>query len=416
MKRHLTSVWEALMQALISLSAHKLRAFLTLLGIVIGVMTVIGMVAIIQGLNKSMVIQLSSMGANLVQFQKNEPVNFGRPSAEVRMRKPLYYEDAVAIRRLAPAILSVSAESYSFNITLKYRKEETTGMAFAGAEPTFDECNNTFVDQGRFLTDADLQHATNVIIIGDEIANALFPGGIDPIGKKILVNGHRFQVVGKFEKKGTSFMGGSNDRYVVIPFTTYIKIFPDSYRNRGVNIATIPHSPELIPAAIDQGTAILRVRRGVRPDQPNDFGILTPDNVMAIFNQITGAIYLVMIVISSIGLMVGGVGVMNIMLVSVKERTSEIGLRKALGAQRRDILWQFLIEATILCGVGGLLGIAAGSGVAVLVNAVSPLPASVSLGAVIAGIVVSSSIGLFFGFYPARKAASQDPILALHYE
>jgi len=416
MRHHFSAVWEALQQAFVSLRTNKLRSFLTTLGIVIGVMTVIGMVAIIQGLNATMITQLQSMGPHLVQFQKDEAVNFGRPSQEVRMRKPLYYEDAVAIRELSPAILSVSPEAYNYNTTMKYRDQETTEMAFAGVEPTFDECNNTFVDSGRFLTDADVEHATFVIVIGDDIARALFPGGVDPIDKMVLANGHKFRVVGKFEKKGTSFGGGSNDRYVVIPIPTYFKLFPDVYRETGVNIATIPRSPELVSAAIDQGTTVLRRRRGLRADQENDFGILTPDNMIETYNQITGAIYLVMIVISSIGLMVGGVGVMNIMLVSVKERTREIGLRKALGARSRDILWQFLIEAVILCGIGGVLGIAVGTLVAMLVNAVSPLPAQVSPGAVIAAISVSSAVGLFFGLYPARKAARQDPILALHYE
>ena len=416
MKRNLSLFGEASAQAFYSLRTNKLRSFLTTLGIVIGVMTVIGMVSIIQGLNSSMITQLQSMGPHLIQFQRREPVNFGRPSREVRMRKPLFYEDALAIRQIAPAIKAVSPEAYNFQTKLKYRDEETTDLAFAGVEATFDQCNNTFVDQGRMITDTDVQHATFVIVIGDDIAKTLFPGGVDPIDKMILANGHKFRVVGKFQKKGSSFMGGSNDNYVVIPITTFIKLFPDVYRQNGLNIATIPVSPELVSAAIDQGTSVLRRRRGLRADQPNDFGVLTPDTLISTYNQITGAIYLVMIVISSIGLMVGGVGVMNIMLVSVKERTREIGLRKALGARSRDILWQFLIEAVILCCVGGVLGIAGGSLVAMLVNAVSPLPAKISLNAVIAAVVVSSAVGLFFGIFPARKAAKQDPILALHYE
>jgi putative ABC transport system permease protein len=416
MKRNLSLFGEASAQAFYSLRTNKLRSFLTTLGIVIGVMTVIGMVAIIQGLNSSMITQLQSMGPHLIQFQRREPVSFGRPSREVRMRKPLWYEDALAIRQLAPAIKAVSPEAYNFQTKLKYRDEETTDLAFAGVESTFDECNNTFVDQGRMITDTDVQHATFAIVIGDGIAQILFPGGVDPIDKMILANGHKFRVVGKFQKKGSSFMGGSADNYVVIPITTFLKLFPDVYRENGLNIATIPINPESVSAAIDQGTSVLRRRRGLRADQPNDFGILTPDSLISTYNQITGAIYLVMIVISSIGLMVGGVGVMNIMLVSVKERTREIGLRKALGARSRDILWQFLIEAIILCCVGGVLGIAGGTLVAMLVNAVSPLPAKVSLNAVIAAIVVSSSVGLFFGIFPARKAAKQDPILALHYE
>lgn len=416
MKRNVSAVWEALLQAFVSLRTNKLRSFLTVLGIVIGVMTVIGMVSIIQGLNSSMVDRLQSMGPHLVQFQKEEPVHFGRPSREERLRKPLYIEDAVAIRQLSPAIKAVSPEAYHWNVTMKYRGETTEGLAFGGVEPTFEECNNTYVDRGRFITESDVQHATNVVVIGDQVVQALFPGGIDPIGKIVVANGYKFTVIGAFEKKGNSFMGGSNDRYVAIPFTTFLRLFPDTYRENGLHIATIPKTPELVSAAIDQGTGVLRRRHGLRPDQPNDFGIVTPDSLIKTYQQITGAISLVMVVLSSIGLMVGGVGVMNIMLVSVKERTREIGLRKALGARSRDILWQFLIEAVILCILGGLLGIGAGALIAAAVNTFSPLPATVSMGAVLAAIIVSSSVGLFFGLYPARKAAKQDPILALHYE
>ena len=416
MTRNIAAIQEAFSQAIFSIRSNKLRAFLTILGIVIGVMTVIGMVSIIQGLNSSMTNRLQSMGPHLIQFQHEEMVQFGRPTREMRMRKPLYYEDAVAIRENASAIKAVSAEAYHFGVEMKYRTEKTTGLAFAGVEPTFLECNNMNVDMGRFITDTDLQHATFVVVIGDDVAKALFPGGLDPIGKTVLANGYKFQVIGKFERKGDSFLGGSNDDYVTIPFSTFLKLFPSSYRENGLHIATIPKDPKLVPIAIDQGTAVLRRQRGLKADQPNNFAVVTPDNIMATYNQITGAIYLVMVVISSIGLMVGGVGVMNIMLVSVKERTREIGLRKALGARSRDILWQFLIEAVVLCLIGGALGMIAGAGIAFLVNSLSPLPAKVSAGAVIAAITVSSSVGLFFGLYPARRAAKQDPILALHYE
>jgi putative ABC transport system permease protein len=416
MSRIMTAIHEALLQAYFSLRTNKLRSFLTILGVVIGVMTVIGMVSIIQGLNASMVAQLQSMGPHLIQFQHEEPVQLGRPTREQRMRRPLYYEDALAIRANSPAIKTVSSEAYNYGVTLKFRNEETTGLAFRGVEPTFSECNNLYVDSGRFITEADLQHATSVIVIGDDIVKALFPGGVDPIGKMILADGHKFQVIGKFRRKGTAFLGGSGDDYVVIPFTTFIKTYPDVYRENGLHIATIPKHPDLVSAAIDQGVTALRIRRGLTADKPNDFAINTPDNLIETYNQITGAIYLLMVVISSIGLMVGGVGVMNIMLVSVKERTREIGLRKALGARKRDILLQFLIEAIILCAIGGILGIGAGGLVAWIVKSLSPLPAKMSINSVLAAVAVSSSVGLFFGFYPAKRAASQDPILALHYE
>ncbi len=183
MKRNIGTIQEAFSQAIFSIRSNKLRAFLTILGIVIGVMTVIGMVSIIQGLNNSMVERLESMGPHLIQFQHEEMVHFGRPTREMRMRKPLYYEDAVAIRENAPAIKAVSSEAYHFGIEMKYRSEKTSGLAFGGVEPTFLECNNMNVDSGRFITDTDLQHATFVIVIGDDVAKALFPGGVDPIGK-----------------------------------------------------------------------------------------------------------------------------------------------------------------------------------------------------------------------------------------
>jgi putative ABC transport system permease protein len=416
MKQNINSITEAFAQAFTSIRSNKLRAFLTILGIVIGVMTVIGMVSIIQGLNDSMMEAMNSMGPHLIQFQHEEPMHFHRPSREQRMREPLRYEDALAIRAFAPAIKAVSPEAYNYDLTLKYQNEKTTGLNFGGVEPTFDECNNTFVQAGRFMNDADVQHATSVIVIGHDVAEALFTGGVDPVGKMVLAEGHKFKVIGVFQKKGGGLMGGSGDSYVVVPLTTFTKIFPDVYRENGVHIATIPKSPELTSAAIDQGTAVLRRQRKLKADQPNNFAVITTDSMIQTYNQITGAIYLVMVVISSIGLMVGGVGVMNIMLVSVKERTREIGLRKALGARGRDILWQFLIEAVLLCLIGGVLGIAAGSLVALIVKSVTPLPAKISVGAVIAAITVSSSVGLFFGLYPARRASKQDPILALHYE
>jgi putative ABC transport system permease protein len=343
-------------------------------------------------------------------------MQFHRPTREQRMREPLRYEDALAIRALAPAIKAVSPEAYNYDLTLKYLNEKTTGLNFGGVESTFDECNNTFVESGRFINDADVQHATSVIVIGREVADALFTGGVDPLGKMVLAEGHKFKVIGVLQKKGGGFMGGSGDNYVVVPFTTFTKTFPDVYRQNGVHIACIPKTPELTNAAIDQGTAVLRRQRKLKADQPNNFSVMTPDSMIQTYNQITGAIYLVMVVISSIGLMVGGVGVMNIMLVSVKERTREIGLRKALGARPRDILWQFLIEAVMLCLIGCILGIGAGSLIALIVKSVTPLPAKISVGAVIAAITVSSSVGLFFGLYPARRASKQDPILALHYE
>ncbi|HSE42703.1 MAG TPA: ABC transporter permease, partial [Acidobacteriota bacterium] len=217
MTKNLYSIGEAFSQAFTSIRSNKLRAFLTILGIVIGVMAVIGMVAVIQGLNSSMMETLQSMGPDLIQFQREDAVTFHRPTREQRFRPPLKYEDAKAIRAFCPAMKAVSPEAYYYDVTLKYKNEKARGVNFGGVETTFAECNNTFVGSGRFLTESDIAHATSVVVLGHSIAEALFAGGVDPVGKTVNANGYKFKVVGVFAKKGGSFMGGSGDEYATIP-------------------------------------------------------------------------------------------------------------------------------------------------------------------------------------------------------
>ncbi len=405
--------------AISAMRAHKLRSFLTLLGVMAGVATVIMMVSFVVGFNNSITSAFTSFGASLVQFQKYEP-RFGGPDGvpeEQRNRRDLTIEDAQALKRLATLAAAVSPERYLFgSVTVRAGKEEASGPIILGAAPDYSVANNHFVQDGRFFTDADLDHAAPVCVIGTDVANALFPLR-DPLDRALTLNGRAYQVIGLFEKKG-SFFGGSNDNFVAIPITAFDEQFPEVKNGGGdtIHIATVPRRPEDIPALIEQETAILRLRRGLRPGQPDDFAMFTSEGMLRNFQQITGGVAAAMIVIAGIALLVGGVGVMNIMLVNVTQRTREIGLRKALGARRRDIALQFLVEAVTLTSVGGALGIAFGLGAAILARIALDFHAATPLWSVLLGFGVSTAVGLGFGMWPAMKAARQDPIEALRYE
>ncbi len=404
-----------------ALSSHKLRSGLTVLGIVIGVTTVISMVSIIEGFNNSVVKNFQSFGATLVQFQKFDP-RFGpgeRDESE-RQRKNLTYEDALALKAQCPSMLAVSPERYTFagdsgmNIDVHYNAKTGSPDALIGTVDEYPIANNHFVTEGRFISEGDVRRTAPVTVLGYELAKALFPMS-DPIGKVVTIVGRKYLVVGVMEKQGST-MFESTDLHVYLPLTTFDSHFPEIKRTRGVNIATVPKKPEWVDRIVEEGTAVLRVRRKVPFNKPNDFGIMTPDKLIGNFRAITGGITLAMIFISSIALLVGGVGVMNIMLVSVTERTREIGIRKAIGAVRRDIVQQFLIEAMTLAGIGGAIGVALGLGIALLVRSMELLPTSTPLWSIVIGLGVSISIGLFFGIYPAYKAARLDPVEALRYE
>ncbi len=410
---------ENLRFARVALTAHKLRAVLTIVGIVIGTWTVIAMVALVTGFNRSTVEAFSAFGTTLVQFQKWEPrFGGGRVTEEERKRKDLTLEDAEAIARLAPSIKAVSPERYWWNVSsVKYGANEANSPTVAGGNQNYSECNNYPVKDGVNITDLDVAHARDVVVIGWAVKDALFKEE-DPLGKFISVNGKRMQVIGVFEKSGSSAFGGDRDNIVLIPFSTFDKHFPQTKNSHGdtIHIATIPKSPEMIQQAIEEGTAILRARRKVPFDKPNDFADWTAENLINQMTAVTNAISGVMVLIAAIALIVGGVGVMNIMLVSVTERTREIGLRKAVGALRRDISLQFLTEAMTLTGLGGAVGVILGLATAIVVRAVSSLRTETPVWSVALGLGVSISIGLFFGLYPALKAARLDPIEALRYE
>ena len=400
--------------ALAAIRTNKMRSFLTVLGVLIGVASVIGMVSIITGLNNSMAEQIESLGSNIIYISQYEMVHFGGLSAEERKRKDITAEHAEAIREYCPSVGAVSPENHFWargGNKVKYKENKANRPAVVGVWTDYEIVNNCFAVEGRFLTESNVNFRASVTVLGNDVKEALFPN-LDPLGKEIRINGKKFTVVGVMEKK-PNFLGETQDNYVLIPLSTYKKTYPE---DKALTLLARPKSPELTDKAIDEITQLLRRMRGVPYDRPDDFAISTQEDLMDMYNKITGAIYLVMVIISSIGLLVGGVGVMNIMLVSVTERTREIGIRKAVGAKKRNILWQFLIEAMTLSGSGGILGIIIGLLLGKLVGAISPLPAAVSLFWIILGFSFAVSVGLIFGIYPAYRAAKLDPIISLRYE
>ncbi len=404
---------ESVMIALEAVLTHKLRSLLTILGIVIGIVSVVGMVSLVQGLNASMARQLQSLGSNVIYVTRFAPgMQFGRRSLEERTRPPITYEDAKLVKEKVTTAGAVSAENYfSGDTRVRYRNNEAVSPPIVGVMPDYPEVRDVSVAKGRFITEGDDMHGLKVCVLGAKPAEALFPFE-EPIGKKITIEGRTFRVIGVLEEQG-KFLGNDRDDIIMLPYRTYAHLHPEETE---LLLVVKPKSSKLIGACMDEITVFLRLHRGVPPEDPNNFNLSTQDSMNDIYQQVTSGIYIAMIVISSIGLIVGGVGVMNIMLVSVKERTREIGLRKAIGARRIDIMWQFLIEAMTLTGFGGIVGVLFGILVSTLVDSLSPLPSEVSFTWIMIAMSVSVSVGLFFGIYPASKAAGLDPIEALRWE
>ncbi len=416
MKTRTGLLQEILVMAVDSIKTHKLRSFLTMLGIVIGVMTVIAMVSVIEGLNKSIAGEIENIGSNLIMIQKYDPVRVSTMSDEERQRKNLTIDDAQAILENCPLVdsLTIQITPDLFRLPeVKYQNKKSDNAIIFGTDENFFQVYSIYLPtEGRGLTGAEIKHKSRVCLIGAEVKDALFPHSY-PVGKEIRIGGEKFTIVGVMGRRGQMF-GQSQDNLVVIPYTSLMKYFP--YDMSALQLTILPRDPTAVDEAIDQITNLLRVRRKVPPDKPSDFAVYTQETLLSLYNQLTGAVFIVMIVISSIGLLVGGIGVMNIMLVAVKERTREIGIRKAIGARASDITKQFLIEAIILTGAGGLVGIIIGSAIAMAIKLSTSLPAAVSWWSVLLGLAVSAAVGLFFGIFPAQKAARLDPIVCLRYE
>ena len=410
---------ENIIMAFDTLWANKLRSGLTMLGIFVAVVTVVIVVAFMMGFDQNVQESVKSFGTNTAFFNHlPSGPRFGRLSKEERTRKRLNYNDYLAVREACDACKSVTVSLYPRGgpHRARYRNEEIIGFDFRGAtEEFFLVYANAAVGVGRPFTAAENLHRSEIAVVGEDTSKGLF-GSLNALDKEIIVNGRSLTIIGVFEKPKGGFGGGpgnDTDNRVVIPYWTAAKFYPGEQQH-GIRIEAFEG---LLPRAIDQSRVALRLSRKVPLGEKDNFGYTTAEAAIKQFREIVGVVALVVAVVASVGLMIGGVGVMNIMLVSVTERTREIGVRKAIGARRRDIILQFLTEAMTLTGIAGVLGVVFVWLVVVFVrNNVPSLPAYIPYWVVILAVSVSASIGLFFGMYPAVKAARLDPVDALRHE
>ncbi len=406
---------ENLAMAMDTILAHKFRSFLTVLGIIVGIVTVVLISSILSGARNELVSEVEDYGINnIYAFHMNMGISRGRRSAEERKRKPLTIADAGAIKELCPSVQDVAWREMpsGSRMNISYKGKSLRSFEFMGTPYNYGSVANIRLENGRFFTQSEDVHRLSVVVIGPGAAEAMFED-TDPIGKEILINDRLFRVLGVTEKSKTSMLGGESDNTVIIPYRTFQKMLPSN----DMRILFIQAKSGMREKALEEVEGLLRIRRRVKPSEENNFSLTTSDRFIDEFDSITGVVRIGVVAISSIGLLVGGIGVMNIMLVSVTERTREIGVRKAIGATKKDIVLQFLLEAMTLTAVGGLLGIVLALVGSFLITVLAPsLPSLIPIWSVLAALTVSVVIGLVFGVIPARKAALLDPIEALRYE
>jgi len=419
LERGLTSLWEALVMALDAMRAHKMRSFLTLVGVVIGVTTIIGMMTVLGGLKSSIDTSMrNALAVNVFQVQREE-MHTGFHFGWHRERRPkLVPENADAIRERCPSVRRVGVEVWDFgHVFRRGGLESNSRQQMAGGSPEFGDNNGYYVVRGRPITAEDVRSARRVIVISEDVRHALFDN-VDPIGQDVRVDGEKFEVVGVFESRGSVF-GDSQNNFNWIPLSTFFRVFGKRQTwggDRSVNLTIQTWSPQVFEKAQEEVIEVLRTERGLKPGQKNNFELWTPDMLQSEFTKTTAWVGYAAFGITAISLLVAGIGIMNIMLVSVTERTREIGLRKALGGTRRSILRQFLIESVMLSEVGGALGILIGYVIALPINASLNNPVPVPIGSILLAILFCSLVGIGFGMWPAVRAARLNPIEALRHE
>jgi putative ABC transport system permease protein len=403
--------------ALDTIRAHKLRSFLTVLGIVVGVVVVIAVASILTGLRGRIVAMIEDYGTNnIYAYHLTAGVGTNSRNRTEFARKPLKPEDAEAIRQGAMSVEEVSNVLFLWRInsTIKYGAQAYKDGSLQGVSASYAQVTNLSVMEGRFISEMDDNHRRDVMVIGVNVAESMFPNDTSVAGKEVELSGKPFEIIGVLEKRKNSLFGqNEEDNAIFIPFETGRKLSPTTNE---INLH-IRAKSGMLSSGLEQVEQILRQRRGVKYDEPNNFTLNTADQIITQFDKITMFAGVFAIAISAVGLLVGGIGVMNIMLVSVTERTREIGIRKAIGARKIDIILQFLFEAMTLTGLGGVIGVILAIIVSYVIMFFIPqLPASIPAWAVISGMIVSIGIGLIFGVWPAKKAANLDPIECLRYE
>ncbi len=418
-----TEVAEAVTMAFDALRRNPLRSALTILGICIGVSTVIAVTAVINGLNTNVLGSINDLGTNIVICYRFPWATLGRPPSEWFSRKELLPEWADDLAQLpgvdeaAPSLRIFRPEFGQGTSAVRRGDARAKNVILQGNPPAIQRIFNITLERGRWFTPTDMERRSKVVVLGSDTAKTLFPGpGEDPVNQEVLVEGQVFIVVGVAEPRKQAIGGGANpeDNIAIMPLSTLRKLYP---QQKDYVIFIKANGAEDVPRVVDSARDLLRRKRRLPSSKDDDFAIFTPDAFIELWSQISGGIFLVTALIAAVTLLVGGIGVMNIMLVSVTERTREIGVRKALGARRRNILQQFLLEAMTLAAIGGLLGVTLGSALGITVRMLSEaLPATISVFYATAGVLISAIIGIFFGIYPAWKASKLDPVEALRYE
>ena len=398
--------------ALRAIWEYKLRSFLTVLGNIVAVTSIIAVVPLVQGMNAYVTHTIvSNVGADNFTIQRMPIIRTQADEDRVRRNPRIKLEEADAIKKFSTNVGAIAAQANAA-ATMTFRGEGVDGAQVQGVSSEYINFGTFDVERGRLISPVEIDTLRPVTVIGWDLADKLY-GPVDPLDKTIAIARQHFRIVGVHKKKGSAF-GNSQDNFAIIPLGIFRKMF--GARMFGLQLLVKPRSPELLNAAIDDATVALRVERRLRPKDPDNFGLFTSDTFLSIYKTATSGIFAVLIGVVAMSLVVGGIVIMNIMLMVVSERTREIGLRKALGARRRDIVWQILTESITLSTFGGVIGTLLGAVFAVIISKVSPLPAAVQLWAVVTGIGITAVVGLFFGMYPAMRAARLDPIEALRRE